>query len=99
MSDDQRRDIPQTDRVIPGETRHIVMTLNGEPIYSAPAPQGPIFEEDLLQLATFVTDNPDVAQAWMDRPNPGLNNLTPREAVHAGHGQTAANILRSFIAL
>lgn len=35
----------------------------------------------------------------MDRENPRLGNLTPRQAVGAGRGQDAANILRSFIAL
>lgn len=78
---------------------HILMVVNGQPVYAAPAAEGPINAQELLQLAEFVTTRKDVAEAWMDRENPRLGNLTPRQAVEAGQGQDAANILRSFLAL
>ncbi|SMB81166.1 antitoxin Xre/MbcA/ParS toxin-binding domain-containing protein [Deinococcus hopiensis] len=78
---------------------HVMMTVNGRPVYANPDSQALVSVEELLRLATFITDSQDVAQAWMERPNPGLSNLTPREAVEVGQGQRAANILRSFLAL
>ena len=81
------------------ETRKPIMLMNGKPIYASADPVGPISEQEVEALAEFVTDNADVAAAWMSRPNPRLRNRTPRQAVAAGDGQEAANILRSFITL
>ena len=81
------------------EKRRPIMLMNGKPIYASPRQTGPISEQEVEDLAEFVTDSKDVAVAWMDRPNPELRNRTPRQAVAAGDGQEAADILRGFIAL
>ncbi len=81
------------------ETRKPIMLMNGKPIYASPAPTGPISEQEVQALAELVTTRKDVAAAWMDRPNPQLQNRTPRQAVAAGDGQDAANILRGFMSL
>ena len=81
------------------ETRKPIMLMNGKPIYASADPVGPISEQEVQDLAEFVTTRKDVAAAWMDRVNPRLQNRTPRQAVAAGDGQKAANILRSFMTL
>ncbi|MFC3605951.1 antitoxin Xre/MbcA/ParS toxin-binding domain-containing protein [Deinococcus soli (ex Cha et al. 2016)] len=99
MTAKRTREIEVTDTIGVTDAGRLVMTVNGQPIYAAPESNAPVSETDLLRLATLVTDDEDVAEAWMDRPNPGLKNRTPREAVKAGDSQAAAGILRSFIAL
>lgn len=99
MSAKNIREITLSDGATLQDRGHVMMVVNGQPVYASPPAEGPISEEELLQLAEFVTTRKDVAEAWMDRENPRLGNLTPRQAVGAGRGQDAANILRSFIAL
>ena len=81
------------------DKRDIVMYMNGEPVYGGRMPTGPISETEVLAMAELVTGNPEVAEAWMGRPNPRLSNRTPRQAILDGDGQDAALILRSFMSL
>ncbi|ABW35016.1 hypothetical protein Dgeo_2973 (plasmid) [Deinococcus geothermalis DSM 11300] len=63
MSAKNVREITGSDGATLQDTGHVIMVVNGQPLYASPPAEGPVSEEELLQLAEFVTTRRDVAEA------------------------------------
>lgn len=52
-----------------------------------------ITEEDVYLAAVTISGSESSAKVFLDRPNPLLQNRTPREAVQAGEGRRLMGML------